>query len=51
MRSNQLQRLHFKANELVSRMKQLKEVDVFNTWTMVIITIGTEEVNNVVWDF
>ncbi|TKR93879.1 hypothetical protein L596_008253 [Steinernema carpocapsae] len=32
------------AKELVRRMKLLKEVDVWNTWTMVIITIGTEEI-------
>ncbi|KAK0408792.1 hypothetical protein QR680_004159 [Steinernema hermaphroditum] len=32
------------AKELVRRMRLLKEVDVWNTWTMVIITIGTEEI-------
>ncbi|KAI3410004.1 hypothetical protein GPALN_006370 [Globodera pallida] len=32
------------ASELVRRMKQLRELDVFNTWALVIVTIGTEEV-------
>ena len=32
------------ATELVRRIKQLKDVDTRNTWTLVIITIGTEEV-------
>uniref|UniRef100_A0A1I7SHY9 SGNH_hydro domain-containing protein n=2 Tax=Bursaphelenchus xylophilus TaxID=6326 RepID=A0A1I7SHY9_BURXY len=32
------------AKELVKRIKTMKEVDLYNTWAMVIITIGTEEV-------
>lgn len=32
------------AKELVRRLSTLKEVDVYNTWAMIIITIGTEEV-------
>uniref|UniRef100_A0A183C6W6 Lipase_GDSL domain-containing protein n=1 Tax=Globodera pallida TaxID=36090 RepID=A0A183C6W6_GLOPA len=32
------------ASELVRRMKRLRELDVFNTWALVIVTIGTEEV-------
>ncbi|VDK75024.1 unnamed protein product [Litomosoides sigmodontis] len=32
------------ANELIKRLKALREVDVNNKWTMVIITIGTEEI-------
>jgi hypothetical protein len=32
------------AKELVRRLSMLKEVDVYNSWAMVIITIGTEEV-------
>lgn len=32
------------ARELVSRINRLKDVDVRNTWTLVIITIGTEEI-------
>ncbi|CAK5121666.1 unnamed protein product [Meloidogyne enterolobii] len=34
------------ATELVRRIKQLKDVDTRNTWTLVIITIGTEEICN-----
>uniref|UniRef100_A0A1I8BPX4 Lipase_GDSL domain-containing protein n=1 Tax=Meloidogyne hapla TaxID=6305 RepID=A0A1I8BPX4_MELHA len=34
------------ATELVRRIKQLKDVDTWNTWTLVIITIGTEEICN-----
>ena len=32
------------AAELVRRIKRLKDVDTWNTWTLLIITIGTEEV-------
>lgn len=32
------------ASELVKRLQTLKEVDVYRTWTLIIITIGTEEV-------
>ncbi|KAL3123653.1 hypothetical protein niasHT_005681 [Heterodera trifolii] len=32
------------AVELVRRMKRLRELDVFNTWALIIVTIGTEEV-------
>ncbi|CAD5206045.1 unnamed protein product [Bursaphelenchus okinawaensis] len=32
------------AKELVKRIRMLKDVDLYNTWAMVIITIGTEEV-------
>ncbi|CAG9534854.1 unnamed protein product [Cercopithifilaria johnstoni] len=32
------------AKELVKRLKALREVDVNNEWTMVIITIGTDEI-------
>jgi hypothetical protein len=32
------------AVELVRRIKQLRDVDTWNAWTLVIITIGTEEV-------
>ena len=34
------------AVELINRIKNLKDVDVYNTWAMIIITIGTEEVCN-----
>uniref|UniRef100_A0A0N4ZNE9 Lipase_GDSL domain-containing protein n=1 Tax=Parastrongyloides trichosuri TaxID=131310 RepID=A0A0N4ZNE9_PARTI len=34
------------AKELVSRIKGIKDIDTYNTWTMVIITIGTDEVCN-----
>jgi hypothetical protein len=36
------------ARELVRRVKQLKEIDTWNTWAMIIITIGTEEVKKFV---
>lgn len=32
------------ANELVRRIGLLRDVDTWNTWTLLIITIGTEEV-------
>uniref|UniRef100_A0A915CR11 Transposase Tc1-like domain-containing protein n=1 Tax=Ditylenchus dipsaci TaxID=166011 RepID=A0A915CR11_9BILA len=32
------------ATELVNRIKKLKEVDIYNNWAMIIITVGTEEV-------
>ncbi|KAI6179552.1 Phospholipase B1, membrane-associated [Aphelenchoides besseyi] len=32
------------AHELVRRLSVLKEIDVYNTWALIIITIGTEEV-------
>ncbi|KAI6174859.1 Phospholipase B1, membrane-associated [Aphelenchoides bicaudatus] len=32
------------AHELVKRLSELKDVDVYNTWSMIIITIGTEEI-------
>lgn len=32
-----------KANLLVRRLQNLKDINVFSSWTMVIITIGTEE--------
>uniref|UniRef100_A0A8R1XMN3 Lipase_GDSL domain-containing protein n=1 Tax=Onchocerca volvulus TaxID=6282 RepID=A0A8R1XMN3_ONCVO len=32
------------AKELVKRLKALREVDINNKWTLVIITIGTEEI-------
>lgn len=32
------------AKELVKRLKSLKELDLYNTWAMVIITVGTEEI-------
>uniref|UniRef100_A0A915PP32 Lipase_GDSL domain-containing protein n=1 Tax=Setaria digitata TaxID=48799 RepID=A0A915PP32_9BILA len=32
------------AKELVKRLKALREVNIHNEWTMVIITIGTEEI-------
>uniref|UniRef100_A0AAF5Q0X5 Lipase_GDSL domain-containing protein n=1 Tax=Wuchereria bancrofti TaxID=6293 RepID=A0AAF5Q0X5_WUCBA len=32
------------AKELVKRLKALREVDINNEWTLVIITIGTEEI-------
>jgi hypothetical protein len=34
------------ARELVRRIKRLKEIDTWNSWALVIITIGTEEVSN-----
>ncbi|CEF66710.1 Hypothetical protein SRAE_2000137700 [Strongyloides ratti] len=34
------------ARELVERLRKIKDVDTYNTWTMVIITIGTDEVCN-----
>uniref|UniRef100_A0A0K0G309 Lipase_GDSL domain-containing protein n=1 Tax=Strongyloides venezuelensis TaxID=75913 RepID=A0A0K0G309_STRVS len=34
------------AHELIGRLKLIKDVDTYNTWTMVIITIGTDEVCN-----
>jgi hypothetical protein len=39
------------AHELVRRLATLKDVDVYNTWSMVIITIGTEEVNLKLFNF
>ncbi|KAI1722340.1 phospholipase B1, membrane-associated [Ditylenchus destructor] len=32
------------AVELVHRIQHLKEVDIYNNWAMIIITVGTEEV-------
>lgn len=32
------------ARELVRRIKRLKEIDTWNSWALVIITIGTEEI-------
>lgn len=34
------------AIELVRRIKQVKEIDTWNSWALVIITIGTEEVHS-----
>ena len=34
------------AKELVRRLKKLRDVDYTNEWVMVIVTIGTEEVDN-----
>ncbi|KAF7637021.1 Lipase_GDSL domain-containing protein [Meloidogyne graminicola] len=34
------------ANELVRRIRLLRDVDTWNTWTLLIITIGTEEICN-----
>uniref|UniRef100_A0A914DWC4 Lipase_GDSL domain-containing protein n=1 Tax=Acrobeloides nanus TaxID=290746 RepID=A0A914DWC4_9BILA len=32
------------AKELVARLDRLKDIDVRNTWTLIIITVGTEEI-------
>uniref|UniRef100_A0AC35UG40 Bromo domain-containing protein n=1 Tax=Rhabditophanes sp. KR3021 TaxID=114890 RepID=A0AC35UG40_9BILA len=34
------------AKDLVDRIKKVKEIDTYNTWTLVLITVGTEEICN-----